>query len=54
MVNNVLSSIYYDTSKPGSYGGVESLFKEAVKVDSTLTRKKSQRLARWTTCVHIK
>lgn len=40
MVNNVLSSIYYDTSKPGSYGGVESLFKEAVKVDSTLTRKK--------------
>jgi hypothetical protein len=39
MNSKVLSKIYYDTSNPGSYGGVKSLYREAIKVIPNLAEK---------------
>ena len=35
----ILKKIYYKTSSPGSFGGVERLLREAKKVDSNIKRK---------------
>jgi hypothetical protein len=39
MAEKVLSEIYYDISNPGSYGGLESLFREASKKLPDLKKK---------------
>ncbi len=38
-MEEILSKIYYDASNPGSYGGVESLYREAVKQIPSLRKK---------------
>lgn len=37
IIKNLLSSIYYNPSKPGSYGGALNLYREAVKLNPSLT-----------------
>jgi hypothetical protein len=39
MAEKILSEIYYDLSKPGSYGGLESLYKEASERLPSLRKK---------------
>ena len=38
MTEEILKSIYYDASSPGSYGGVEKLYIEAKKLIPNLRR----------------
>jgi hypothetical protein len=39
MADSLLSNIYYNPSKSGSFGGVEQLYKEAKKINSNIKRK---------------
>ena len=37
--SDVLRKIYYDPSKPGSFSGQKALFREAIKIDPSITLK---------------
>ena len=39
MFEDILTNIYYKTSNPASFSGVENLFKEAHKINPLITRK---------------
>ena len=43
MHDNILSKIYYGTDRPGSFGGIASLYREAVKEIPSLTKSEVKR-----------